>query len=104
MTGHFPWSFKGRFWFFYTLDRPETLGIGDLMTSLKSDTPQRSIVERNGIKIWTLRVKRRSEESCGGVSEKKGEVRVEVNLTRISETVRRREKRYSDLDPPGVKG
>ena len=44
------------------------------------------------------------EESCGGVSEKKGQVRVEVNLTLILETERHREKRYSDLDPPGVKG
>ena len=43
---------------------------------------KRSVVERNGIKIWTLWVKRGIAESCGGVSELKGKVRVrdKVNL------------------------
>ena len=43
---------------------------------------KRSVVEQNGIKIWTLWVKRGIEESFGGVLEKKGKVRVrgKVNL------------------------
>ena len=43
---------------------------------------KRSVVEQNGIKIWTLWVKRGIEEACGGVLEKKGKVRVrgKVNL------------------------
>ena len=35
---------------------------------------KRSVVEQNGIKIWTLWVKRSIEEACGGVSEKKDKV------------------------------
>ena len=35
---------------------------------------KRSVVEQNGIKIWTLWVKRGIEEACGGVSEKKDKV------------------------------
>ena len=55
VTGHFPWSFKGRFWFFYTLDRPETLGIGDLMASLKSDTPHCAREEQDwSCSYWRL--------------------------------------------------
>ena len=50
---------------------------------------KRSVVEQNGIKIWTLWVKRGIEESCGGVSKKKGKVRVrcKVNLARKIEMV-----------------
>ena len=35
---------------------------------------KRSVVEQNGIKIWTLWVNRGIEEACGGVSEKKDKV------------------------------
>ena len=43
---------------------------------------KRSVEEQNGIKIWTLWVKRGIGESYGRVSEKKGKVRVrgKVNM------------------------